>query len=273
MISIKYCLKIIYHIYIYLFIPLYIYIHIKISYFEIISDRNIDIFYRYYQRYFRKISLYILTCIKYKRSRNSHIAVFHFRSINIYVAISNQNVSNSQLRLAQDAMLDQTDNTHIFLCTIEDLLGSVWSFACNGVDVKKLSWICSTGNAYISINFSSSPSTPAAPSPTLKNPSLFPTTVRFLELHRSHTSAICLRVHVQGCIRACTSTRVRHSGPLVIFDSGSQFHVLLAFFFVRRLTHTVISLLSLTSIECLDRFLRHLSFSMGTSQQIFCFFV
>lgn len=36
---------------------------------------------------------------------------------------------------------------------------------------------------------------------------------------------------------------------------------------------TVISLLSLTSIEYLDRFLRHLSFSMGTSQQIFCFFV
>lgn len=187
--------------------------------------------------------LYILTCIKYKRSRNSHIAAFHFPSINIHVAISNQNVSNSQLRLVQDAMLDQADNTYIFLCTIEDLLGSVWSFACNGVDVKKLSWICSTGNAYISINFSSSPSHPrGSQSQTLKNPSLFPTTVRFLELHRSHTSAACARVHVQGCIRACTSTRVRHSGPLVIFDSGSQFHVLLAFFFVRRLALTVTSL-------------------------------
>lgn len=109
------------------------------------------------------------------------------------------------------------------------------------------------------------PPPPRLPVPTLKNPSLFPTTVRFLELHGSHTSAICLRVHVQGCIRACTSTRVRHSGPLVIFDSGSQFHVLLAFFFVRRLDHRYLaSLFSLTSIECLDRFLRHhLSFSMG----------
>lgn len=154
--------------------------------------------YSFFYRYINDIFIsFIITCIKYKPWRNSHIAAFHFRSINIYVAISNQKEIQLTTRLVQDAMLDQTDNTYIFLCTIEDLLGSVWSFACNGVDVKKLSWICSTGNAYISINFSCSPSTPAAPSSDIEEPVTFSDDCTLLG-----TTRISYKRHLSACTRA-----------------------------------------------------------------------
>lgn len=78
-------------------------------------------------------------------------------------------------------------------------------------DVKELSWICPTGNAHISTT-SNHRHTPVA---LLRQepPSLFPMTVRFLELRISHESAcpvvsvvhVCVWVWSIGCERQCFS--------------------------------------------------------------------
>ena len=164
-------------------------------------------------------------------------------------------------------MLDQADNTYIFLCTIEDLLGSVWSFACNGVDVKKLSWICSTGNAYISINFSSSPSTPAVPSPRHWRTRHF---FRRLYASWNYTDLIqappvrvytCKDVYVRVRARVCATLDHWLSSTVVPnFTSCSPSSL-----FVDSRS-PLLRYISLTSIECLDRFSRHLSSSMGICQ-------
>lgn len=71
-----------------------------------------------------------------------------------------------------------------------------------------------------------------------ESPSLFPTTVRFLELvsyehsifvyvsvsSHLYTPAHSCHVRVLACVRACMCTHIYYYGPLIIFDSGSQFN-------------------------------------------------
>lgn len=100
-------------------------------------------------------------------------------------------------------MLDQTDNTYTFFFaqsrTSRVLFGHSPATASMSRNFHEYARLVMRTFPSTSL---ARPPPPRLPVPTLKNPSLFPTTVRFLELHRSHTSAIC-------CVYTCKDVYVR----------------------------------------------------------------